>query len=95
MATVYDKSNPGSKLDKSQDSSRIPLTPSDTVKQPVTVDAVFVGAAGNIVVDDGNGGRTTIAVDIGGPQFLGGVSYIYATGTTATGLVGLASKALR
>lgn len=95
MVIVRNRGNDASIIDKSQDNSRLPITPSDVVKQPVSFDALFVDVAGDVVVDDGNGGQVTLSFDVGGPYFVGGISYVYATGTTATGLVGVASKALR
>lgn len=95
MATVRNRGNDATPIDKSQDNSRLAITPSDTLKQPVSWDAVYVGVGGTVRFGDGNGSATTITLAAGGPFFLGGTSWIYATGTTATGLVGVASKALR
>ncbi len=95
MATVRNRGDDSTKIQKSQDNSRIALTPSDTVKLPVAIDAIYVGGAGNVRMDDGNGGQITVPFLAGGPYFVGGITQIYATLTTATGIVGVASKALR
>lgn len=94
MATVANKASPAP-LDKSHDSYRFTITPSDTLFLEVPIDAVFAAVAGNISVGVGDRTPKVIPIPAGGPTFLGQVNRVYATNTTATGLTGLASKALR
>ena len=95
MASVRNRGNDANVIDKPMDNNKFAIVPSDTVLLPVAIDAIIIGVAGNVAVDDGKGSPIILAFAVGGPYFLGGVTKVYATGTTATGLVGVAAKALR
>ena len=95
MATVPNKASGQGPRDKSFDNNKFDIAPSDTLYLTVPIDALYVGGDGNVRMGSGQEAPVTIAVTAGGPIFVGQVNRIYSTGTTATGLVGVASKALR
>lgn len=82
-------------LDKSFDNNKFEITPSDTEFLKVPVDLIYAAGAGDIMVGTGTTEPVALPVDAGGSVFVGQINRVYATGTTATGLVGVASKALR
>lgn len=95
MATVKDVSGNASRY-KSLDNHRFDITPSDTVALEAPIDAIMVGVAGDVAVKNLDGSETTLSFDVaGGPYFIGQVSHVLSTGTTATGLVGIVNRALR
>lgn len=65
------------------------ITPSDTLALPTATRAVYVGGAGNLRVRLVNGDTVTLPGVGGGMIYPLRVSHVLATGTTATGLVGL------
>lgn len=95
MAYVVDKTyNRGP--DKSFDRDRFAVVPSDTVPQPVPLDAIYVGGAGNITIKDKRGNTLLFtAPPVGSTILVGGATYVMATGTTATALVGIIDASLR
>lgn len=94
MATVRNLSG-SSVLDHSFDNNQFDITPSDTDFLRVPIQGLFVGVAGDVSYVNAQGETITQNFDAGGPYFIGGIARVLATGTTATGLVGLANKALR
>lgn len=94
MATVKDSAFNDRPLDKSLDNNRFDITPSDSENLPVPIDGIYVGVAGDVTCVC-NGETITLTLDAGGPYFVGQITRVNATGTDATGLVGVASKALR
>lgn len=95
MATVRDRAAYGP-LDKSRDANSFAIVPSDTVNLPVPVDSIYVGGAGNITVLMPDG--TTVlytALPVGTQLRVPQPVRVMSTGTTATLLVGHASRALR
>lgn len=95
MATVRDRSN-DAPLDNSLDANMFPITPSDTVNLIVPVDSINVGGlGGNIVMLMPIGNVVSIAVAANSSVQVPQPVRILATGTTATPLVGIASRALR
>jgi len=68
----------------------IAITPSDSVDLAFATRAIYVGGNGNLRVDMQDGGAAVTFVGLVAGQVLPlRVSRIYATGTTATNLVGL------
>jgi len=94
MATVVDKSNPSGPLDQSYDNNLFDITPSDTVKLRMPIQALYVTVGGNVAMRNAQGETVTITYLAGGPYYVAGVNQIYATGTTATGIKGLRSRGL-
>lgn len=66
--------------------SHFSITPTDGLA--VFADALFVGGAGNVACKDRDGTAATWTVPAGG-YVLSQVTEVSATGTTATGIVGL------
>lgn len=95
MAIVRDRAEYG-KLDKSLDQSNFTIVPSDTVNLPVPIDAILVGGAGNITMLMPDGTSVVMsALDAGQQVLVNQPTRIMSTGTTATLMVGIASRALR
>lgn len=94
MSTVRDVSNPGP-LDKSYDDNLFDITPSDTLFLPVPIQALYVTVGGTVAMINNIGATVSITYVAGGPFYVPGVVKILSTGTTATGLKGVASKGLR
>lgn len=67
-------------------SGLVSITPSDTAF--VDLVGLIVGGAGNVAVVDGLGNATTLAV-VAGQTVNARIVQVKATGTTATGLVGM------
>lgn len=65
------------------------ITPSDAGSLPDPVRAIYVGAGGNLRVRMLSGEVVTLAGVQGGAVYPLRVDQVLATGTTATGLVGL------
>lgn len=97
MAIVPDRSgnSPIPGVDQSLDNDKFLIVPSDTVRLPAPIDAIMAGGAGTIRVRNPDGSTTDMTVAVGGPYFVGQPTYVHATGTTATNLVGMVSKELR
>jgi len=95
MPNVADRSGNGMPVMQSLDNDRFAITPSDSVKLPAAIDALYVGGDGTVRVRNPDGSTTDLALLVGGPYFIGQVTHVHSTGTTATGLVGVVSKALR
>lgn len=93
MATVVNKADVTAP-DKSYDSSRFSITPSDTVALRVPVQALFLAVGGDVAVKRGGEDAVTLTLPAGGPHLVGGVTHVMATNTTATGIVGLADGGL-
>jgi hypothetical protein len=66
--------------------NHIAITPSDSTV--IYADALYVGGAGNVTCLDRDGTSALYAVPAGG-QIPTNVTKVMATGTTATGIVGL------
>lgn len=67
----------------------ISITPSDTVDLSRHTKGLFIGGAGNIKVDMSDGSTVTLTGIAVGVIHSISVRRVYATGTTATALVGL------
>jgi hypothetical protein len=95
MAIVADLSGNGAGAEPSLSNNRFVITPSDTELLPAPIDAIIVGVAGTVRME--NPDHTTVDVDFlaGGPYFVGQVIRVHATGTDATNLIGVVSKALQ
>lgn len=70
------------------------ITPSDSVDLPAnstghTVRRLFITGAGNVAVNLTGGGTATLTGLTAGQIVLCGVSRVLATGTTATGILGM------
>lgn len=79
----------------SLDSNFFTITKSDTVPLRVPVNGIWVGGTGDLVVKNAQGETVTIAaVPAGTLVPLPGCSWVL-NATTATSLVGIASRALR
>jgi hypothetical protein len=95
MATVRDRAVYGP-LDKQLDQNNYLITPSDTVNLSVPPQAIKVGATGgNITMIMPDGTSVVMAVSAGDTQYVNGPIRIMSTGTTATTLTAIVSKALR
>lgn len=95
MPTVRDRAA-YAPLDKSLDQNNYLITPSDTVNLPVPPDAIKVGGTGgNITMLMPNGETVVFAVAAGDTQFVNQPVRVLSTGTTATTLTAIVSKALR
>lgn len=70
-------------------SSAVAVTPSDTADQ--FYDSLFVGGAGNVSVVTAAGQTVTLTGVAAGTRLPLRVRKVRSTGTTATGVVGLAS----
>lgn len=65
-----------------------PITPNDTVTQPSSIEAIYVGGAGDVTITTQAGSATFKAPPIGTILPVKPVK-VMATGTTATLLIGL------
>ena len=65
----------------------VAVTPSDTVDQ--FYDTLYVGGAGAVKVMTSRGNQVTLTAVPAGTRLPLRVRRVYATGTTATGIVGL------
>lgn len=65
------------------------ITPSDSVDLPVATRAVYIGGAGNLRVETQGGDIVTFSGLPGGFILPVRVARVFATGTTATNLIGL------
>jgi len=65
------------------------ITPNDGADLTDAVRAIYVGGDGTLTVDTANSTQVTLNVVIGGSILPIQVTKVWATGTTATGLVGL------
>jgi hypothetical protein len=70
------------------------IVPSDTVRPVVTPTMIWSPAAGDITVKNALGELVTFAGATGW-LYVPGIQYIMATGTTATGLVGVSDGGVR
>lgn len=95
MATVPNKADVAAVIDHSNDNNRFQITPSDIVPLRVPIQALYVMGAGDVAMKNGNGDTIVLTYAEGGPYYVGGITHILATGTSATGIYGLASKGLR
>jgi hypothetical protein len=66
-----------------------PINPSDTAQLDQLVRAVYVGVGGNVTLETVNGSIVTLIGVVGGTYIPIVVIQVFATGTTATGLIGL------
>lgn len=94
MAIVKDKARPESTVDRqitatgdSYKSAR-EITPSDSAVFSPRLQAIVAGTAGTIEAVNSNGDQVTYTV-VAGETILAEIAQVLATGTTATGLVGL------
>lgn len=95
MPIVADRSGNGMPVMQSLDNDRFAITPSDTVKLPAPIDGIIVTVAGTVRVRNPDGSTVDLELLAGGPYFVGQPTHVYSTGTDATGLIGVVSKALR
>lgn len=95
MPTVLNKAEQITPLDQTNDERIFDITPSDTLRLASPIQALYVTGAGNVVVQKGIEAPVTLAFLAGGPYFVGGVTRVMATNTTATGIKGVTSKGLR
>lgn len=65
------------------------VTPSNTVDLPITTRGFYVGVGGNVKVDTAGGETVTFVGCLSGSYHPIRAKRIYATGTTATNLIGL------
>jgi hypothetical protein len=65
------------------------ITPSDTLDLPEVTRAVYIGASGALAVRMSSGQTITFSGVIGGSTLPIRIDRVLATGTTATGVVGL------
>ncbi|WP_103336446.1 spike base protein, RCAP_Rcc01079 family [Pseudotabrizicola formosa] len=66
-----------------------PITASDTQPLPLATRAIYVGGPGTLRVTMVSGDTVTLTGVLGGMIYPLRVSHVLATGTTASGLVGL------
>jgi hypothetical protein len=95
MAIFPDKANPGPAADKSLDSRSRAITPSDSVKLSTPINAVYVGGVGDINYVSPDGTTAKLTGCLAGQEYPLEAVQILATGTSATLLIGISSKALR
>jgi hypothetical protein len=67
------------------------ITPSDTVEPVIRINALYVGATGNVAVITSNGSTVTFVGVPGGTILPVSVQMVLATGTTASSIVGLSA----
>lgn len=65
------------------------VTPNDAADVPAPTKGLFLGATGNVRVDMANGNTVTFTALTGGIVHAIAVKRVYATGTTATGIIAL------
>lgn len=65
------------------------VTPNDSADLAYAARSLFVGGAGNIAVDTTGGDTVTFTGVVAGTILPVSVARVYATGTTATNIVGL------
>jgi hypothetical protein len=65
------------------------ITPSDTVDLTKPIRGFMVGTAGNVSVAMGDGSTAVMPACAVGVEYMSKITRINATGTTATGIVGL------
>lgn len=94
MASTPDLSG-NTDTDQSLDNNRFTITPSDTLPLKAPVDVIVADVGGVVRCGVGSQPAVDYTLTANEPLFVGQVSRIYATGTTATGIKGLASRALR
>lgn len=82
-------------VDRSLDSDLYDIVPSDTVDLPAPIQALYVGADGDVAFVNKLDEVLVVTYVAGGPYYISGVKRINATATDATGLKGLVSKGLR
>jgi hypothetical protein len=70
-------------------SSGFPITPDDALALPETTRALYVGIGGSLVVEMASGAVLTFAGVADGALLPLRVSRVRASGTTASGLIGL------
>lgn len=70
-------------------SRALAITPSDSVSMAHASRAIYVGQAGNLTVRLVSGDEVTLANVIAGMVYPLRATHVLASGTTATGLVGL------
>lgn len=69
--------------------SALEIAPSDAIDLAVATRALYVGGAGNLKVRMLDGSDVTFSNTQAGAQYALRVDRVYATGTTATGIVAL------
>lgn len=94
MATVLNKADPKA-VDPSYDNDLFAITPSDTLRLRSPIQALYVGVGGDVAFVNPRQEVQVITYVAGGPYYVGGITKIMSTGTTATGLKGLTAKGLR
>lgn len=84
---TFDRTNP----DLSPGASRAPfaVVPSDSVALPATVKGIYVGTGGDVTLRGVAGAADVTYKNLPDASYIGvAASYVRATGTTATNLVG-------
>lgn len=94
MATVADRAFTGP-ADVGMDANSFAIVPSDTVNLPTSIQSLSVTVGGTVACVTPLGNIVTYTLDSGDTQFVNSVIRVMSTGTTATGIIGQASKALR
>jgi hypothetical protein len=67
----------------------VAITPSDTVNLTKSIRGFMIGTAGDVSVAMGDGSTAIMPSCAVGVEYMGKITRINATGTTATGIVGL------
>jgi hypothetical protein len=70
----------------------IEITPSDSADLEINVKAIYVGATGTMRVRFHSGHIVTFTALLAGTIYPMHVSRVFATGTDATGLIGLSNR---
>ena len=65
------------------------ITPNDTVGANLNARGLYIGGGGSLVIVDPNGNDVSFSGVLGGAVYPFAVSWVKATGTTATAIVGL------
>ncbi len=95
MATVRNAADQIRPTDPSYDHDAFAVTPSDSALLRTPISAFTVGVTGAVAFRSAKGETITLPVCNAGTEYFCETSQILATGTTATGIIGIASKALR
>lgn len=95
MATVRNKADPSDPVDISYDDDQFIVAPSDTVRLRVPIQAVNVAIAGVVTIKNSKGENVPFQCIAGQNTLVGETWWVMATGTTATGITGIADKSLR
>jgi len=95
MATAVNKADGWITGDVSLDSTSFPIVKSDTVLLPTEINAIYVGGSGDVAYHNPQGVANKLVGCLVGVTYPLEAIRILSTGTSATNMVGIASKALR